>query len=96
MKIRELNTILKKIASIESVTIQERRTDHYRFTILYSGKVIMRTKFSFGSKEKSGDERNIARDLHLRVDQLAPYASCTISNEEYLKNLRIKNILSSA
>lgn len=96
MKIRELNVILNKIARIKLVTVQQRRTDHYRFMILYGEKIIMRTKFSFGSKEKSGDERNVAKDLHFRVDELAPYASCTISNEEYLENLRTKNIISSS
>lgn len=93
MKIRELNAILNKIKKIEFVVIEPRITDHYRYTIKYGGKVIMRTKFSFGSKEKSGDERNVAKDLHFRVDELTRYASCTISNEEYLENLRIKNVL---
>jgi len=93
MRIRELSAILSKIEKIESVVIDERRTDHYRYTIKYGNKVIMRTKFSFGSREKSGDEKNVAKDLHFRVDELVPYASCTISNEEYLESLRIKNIL---
>jgi len=96
MKFRELNAILNKIATVESVIIEQRRTDHYRYTIRYGGKVIMRTKFSFGSKEKSGDEKNVAKDLHFRVDELALYARCTISNEKYLENLRIKNILSDS
>lgn len=96
MKIQALNAILKKIARIELVTVQQRRTDHYRFTILYGEKIVMRTKFSFGSKEKGGDERNVAKDLHFRVDELAPYEKCTISNEEYLENLRTKNIISSS
>lgn len=93
MKIQELKTILNKIARIESVVIEPRRTDHYRYAIKYGGKVIMRTKFSFGSKEKSGDERSVAKDLHFRVDELTPYASCAISNEVYLENLRVKSLI---
>lgn len=93
MKFRELQEILNKIKRIETVEIKARTTSHYRFTIIYEGKVIMRTKFSFGSKEKSGDERNVAKDLHFRVDELTPYANCYISNEEYKETLRARNII---
>lgn len=93
MRIRELNAILNKIARIESVVIEPRKTDHYRYAIKYGGKIIMRTKFSFGSKEKSGDERSVAKDLHFRADELMPFANCTISEEDYLKNLRAKSLI---
>lgn len=93
MKIQELNAILNKIAKIKAVAIKKRKTDHYRYTIIYGGKVIMRTKFSFGSREKSGDERSVAKDLHFRIDDLTPYASCVIPNEAYLENLRAKGLI---
>ena len=93
MKIRELNSILNKIAKINSVVIKPYITDHYRFTVVYKGKIIMRKKFSFGSKEKSGDERSVAKDLHFRVDELTSYASCAISNEVYLWNLKAKSLI---
>ena len=53
----------------------------------------MRTKISHGSKIKSGDIKNIASDLSLRVDEVIPYMRCAVNNETYLDRLIEKGLI---
>jgi len=94
MNKQQLEKILNKIKIInEFFKVTIRKTNHYRYAVFYNNIEIMRTKLSFGSKKKSGDVKNIANDLYLRVDELKPYSRCNMSNEEYFERLKEKNLI---
>jgi hypothetical protein len=90
MKKRDFDKVISKIKLIEGISVKEKTTNHYRFSFYYNDKFVMKTKMSFGSKIKSGDIKNIANDLHFRVDEIITYGKCNISNEEYLETLRAR------
>lgn len=92
MKRHEFSKVINKIAKIPSVEIKERSSGDLIYKIFYGQKLIMWTKVSHGGI-KSGDIRNIAKQLHLRIDELMPYARCTIENEEYLNILKNRGVI---
>jgi len=93
MKIGDFNKVIDKIKRIEGIVIKEKENNHRRIFVFYKNKMIMKTKISHGSKIKSGDIKNIANDLHFRVDEIIPYGKCTISNETYLATLKSRNYI---
>lgn len=57
----------------------------------YQGKVVVRTKRSFGNKEQPGDK--IRQQLKVNEQQLAGLIRCDVSLENYIEILKAKGII---
>lgn len=90
MKPKDFTKIINKLKKVFEVT--QDINDHYFYHIYYKGKRIMHTKRSHGGI-KPGDVHLIAKQLKLNTTGLNSYRICTLTNDQYILQLKDQKII---
>lgn len=86
IKAREFDLIVQKLG------LQTRRSGDLLAWFVYEGKVVVRTRRSFGSGELPM-QHSIRQQLKLNEEQLRQLIECVLRHEDYIQILRDKGLI---
>ena len=90
MKSREFDRFTRKLGF--ELIKSRRKLHHIQALFRYDGKLVARTRRSHGNRDQN-IEIPVAAQIHITPQQVREAIDCSFGREEYLAELRRKNII---